>query len=185
MKIFIDDERFPQQVFWENLNLEQNNYHIVRNSFEFIQLITLPFLLKNELPKIICFDHDLADFYTNGQLNDLEKDIVQNQDEYALYKHLSTEDIINHQNILNDFIKYQHKLMVLNYHSNLGKKSAFEMNGFSILKFFVDKLMDKLEDGLIQKEDVMNIQLIFHTQNPIGKKNMESYWQNFLTSYFH
>lgn len=182
MKIFIDDERFPQQVTWENVNFEQNEYHIARDSFQFIQLITKPFLLKNQLPKIICFDHDLADFYTSGKLTEFEQNVEQNEMMQFLFNHLSMDEIINHQHILNDFIQFQHKIMVLNYHSKLGNFDKSEMNGFSILKFFVDKLMDKLEDGLIQKEDVKNIQLIFHTQNPIGKKNMSSYWQNFLQS---
>jgi len=52
-KLFLDDERIPQKVFWVPLPL--GPWVIVRSYNEFVEHIT-----KNGLPEFISFDHDLS-----------------------------------------------------------------------------------------------------------------------------
>ena len=67
-----------------------------------------------------------------------------------------------------DFIiSFDHDIQSYNY---LGD----EITGFDCLKFLVDRLLD-LEVSVDELPA-----LYFHTQNPVGKKNMESYWNNFV-----
>lgn len=47
-----------------------------------------------------------------------------------------------------------------------------ERTGYDCLKFLVEHLIET-------EQPIKNIQCFFHTQNPIGKKNMSSYWYNF------
>lgn len=51
--LFLDDERFPQDVTWVKLPL--HNWTIVRNYTDFVRAIT-----DKGLPKEIAFDHDLG-----------------------------------------------------------------------------------------------------------------------------
>lgn len=52
--LFLDDERHPKDVTWIELPLV--DWVIVRSYDEFVRTI-----LKDGLPKVITFDHDLAD----------------------------------------------------------------------------------------------------------------------------
>jgi len=52
--LFVDDERQPVDVTWVDLPLE--DWKIVRSYNEFVAFITM-----NGLPRVISFDHDLAD----------------------------------------------------------------------------------------------------------------------------
>ena len=52
--LFLDDERFPKNVKWIELPLEQ--WVIVRSYKEFSDWIS-----RNGLPRVISFDNDLAD----------------------------------------------------------------------------------------------------------------------------
>jgi hypothetical protein len=54
--IFLDDIRVPTDVTWVNIPVDQH-YSVVRSYKEFVDLITL----RREVPKYVCYDHDLAD----------------------------------------------------------------------------------------------------------------------------
>lgn len=53
--LFLDDERFPQQVHWIKLPLPSAEYVIVRNFDQFVTMIE-----NNGLPEHLSLDHDLA-----------------------------------------------------------------------------------------------------------------------------
>lgn len=48
-----------------------------------------------------------------------------------------------------------------------------EITGYDCLKWMVDYIID-------HNISINKIQCIFHTQNPVGKANMEGYWNNFV-----
>ena len=48
-----------------------------------------------------------------------------------------------------------------------------ETTGYHVLKNMVEHMMDNPDDNLPEY-------VFFHTQNPVGKRNMESYWKCFL-----
>lgn len=58
--LFLDDERVPKNVRWVKLPLV--SWSIVRNYNDFTSFIT-----KNGCPKIVSFDHDLADAHYLGK----------------------------------------------------------------------------------------------------------------------
>ena len=68
--LFLDDERFPQTavtLVTEKVDMykDDRDWVIVRNYDEFVDTI-----LKNGLPDMISFDHDLADIkYDNGVMS--------------------------------------------------------------------------------------------------------------------
>ena len=63
--LFLDDVRVPTDVTWADVPIDQH-YSVVRSYKEFVDLITL-----RGLPKIVCYDHDLADsHYGHGLNND-------------------------------------------------------------------------------------------------------------------
>lgn len=70
--LFLDDQRFPKDVFWVDLPLVE--WTIVRNYNEFVKIIA-----KRGLPKFISFDHDLDDTHyqeyhrTGGEYFDYSK----------------------------------------------------------------------------------------------------------------
>ena len=53
-----------------------------------------------------------------------------------------------------------------------------ELTGYTVLKEMLDTFLTT-PPGLYTFPE----HLFFHTQNPIGKKNMESYWKNFCNHY--
>lgn len=52
--LFLDDERFPEQVTW--VDLPKHKYTIVRNYNEFIRTVE-----TNGLPVFVSFDNDLGE----------------------------------------------------------------------------------------------------------------------------
>lgn len=65
-----------------------------------------------------------------------------------------------------DAISFDHDLQ--NFHNGI------EYTGMDCVKWLVDQI-------LIHRYKVPEV--YFHTQNPIGKGNMESYWNNFVKFY--
>ena len=65
--IFLDDIRVPTDVTWANIPADQH-YSLVRSYKEFVDLITL----RREVPKFVCYDHDLADTHYVHGLNNNE-----------------------------------------------------------------------------------------------------------------
>ena len=51
-----------------------------------------------------------------------------------------------------------------------------EVTGYDCVKWLCDYIQDS---GL----DISNLTLNFHTANPVGKENMETYWRNFQNHY--
>ena len=51
-----------------------------------------------------------------------------------------------------------------------------EVTGYDVLKWLCDYILD---NGL----DISNLNLKFHTANPVGRANMETYWMNFKNHY--
>ena len=62
-KLFLDDERYPEQVTWVQLPTNfRNHYKIVRSYDEFVRCIE-----RRGLPEFVTFDHDLAmEHYREG-----------------------------------------------------------------------------------------------------------------------
>jgi hypothetical protein len=73
MKIFLDDNRNPYDVFRLTINpiYESTDWVIVKTYEEFVD-----FIEKNGLPEIISFDHDLSfdHYYEKNQKGDLDYD---------------------------------------------------------------------------------------------------------------
>ena len=65
--IFLDDIRVPNDVTWVDVPVDQH-YSVVRSYKEFVDLITL----RREVPKYVCYDHDLADIHYGYGLNNDE-----------------------------------------------------------------------------------------------------------------
>ena len=53
-----------------------------------------------------------------------------------------------------------------------------DFTGYDAVKFLCEYLMVNV------KPEDMNITLVSHSMNPIGKKNIECYWDNFLKVYY-
>ena len=65
--LWLDDIRVPTDVTWANIPADQH-YSLVRSYKEFVDLITL----RREVPKYVCYDHDLADTHYGHGLNNNE-----------------------------------------------------------------------------------------------------------------
>ena len=60
-KVFVDDERLPQQCLTFMEDLEYNGaWVIVRNYDEFVQVVRYNYQVNGILPIVISFDHDLG-----------------------------------------------------------------------------------------------------------------------------
>ena len=64
--LFLDDIRVPTDVTWAEIPINQH-YSVVRSYKEFVDLITL-----RGLPKMVCYDHDLADSHYGLGLENIE-----------------------------------------------------------------------------------------------------------------
>ena len=80
MKLFLDDERMPYDVFryLRNKHYEENNWEIVKDYDQFIGFIS-----SNELPTIISFDHDLHnEHYVYAVASFIPYDLFENKTGY-------------------------------------------------------------------------------------------------------
>lgn len=59
--------------------------------------------------------------------------------------------------------------------------NRWEVTGKTMLEFMIDRLLDLFDAAEIDADDIEGIQVYFHTQNPIGRKNMEALWNGFVT----
>ena len=55
-------------------------------------------------------------------------------------------------------------------------KSGNEVTGYDCLKWLCDYILDN-------NIDINNLTILFHTANPVGKVNMNCYWNNFKDNY--
>ncbi len=67
----------------------------------------------------------------------------------------------------------KHNLIISFDHDIQAFEEGKETTGHDLLKWMVDYLIDW---------EVSVPKCMFHTQNNVGKKNMEIYWENFLTT---
>ena len=51
-----------------------------------------------------------------------------------------------------------------------------EVTGYDCVKWLCDYILDN-------NLDISNLDIRFHTANPVGKENMASYWDNFKNHY--
>ena len=93
--------------------------------------------------------------------NDSDWFVVRNYNEFvsAIEKHFSDLEIISFDNDLANF-----------------DSDGNEVTGYDCVKWLCDYIQD---NGL----DISNLTLNFHTANPVGKENMETYWKNFRNYY--
>lgn len=119
--LFIDDERNPHDVYWENYPFDID-WHIARNQKEFIRFFSnTPAQYQLD---IISFDHDLGDF-----------------------------------------------------------ENGTEITGYHLLKLYLGWWALAIDSGYNTNIEEFPEQLFFHTQNPIGRKNMAEYFKNFKRVY--
>lgn len=129
MNLFLDDARVPNDCanYTGNSIYRLKQWKIVRNYFEFIEAVT------KELPKIISFDHDLAeehyeDLFSNENWNKPDSKIIL---KYDSYKEKSGYECCKW---LTDYCRSNNlKLPEIYVHSMnpVGKKNIIELvNGF-------------------------------------------------------
>lgn len=126
--LFLDDIREPNWVIQYKTDPTYNklDWVVVRSHDEFIKYIT-----ENGMPRLISFDHDLAD------------------EHYVVYDRI-----------------------------NAGLKSTLpdfkEKTGYESLKWVCDYALDN---------DCQLSDMMFHTANYVGMKNMVTYYSNFIKHY--
>lgn len=91
----------------------------------------------------------------------VEWKVVRSYDEFFYEFHRSAFQVISFDHDIQD---YNHR--------------GVELTGYNVLKEMLDTFMTT-HPGLYTLPE----QVFFHTQNPIGKENMESYWKNFCKHY--
>lgn len=70
---------------------------------------------------------------------------------------------------------------IIDYADHHEISNRWEVTGKTMLEFMIDRLLDLVDAGEIDAEDIKQIQVFFHTQNPVGRKNMEALWNGFIT----
>lgn len=70
---------------------------------------------------------------------------------------------------------------IVDYADHHEISNRWEVTGKTMLEYLIDKLLTMYDAGEIDAEDIKQIQVFFHTQNPVGRKNMEALWNGFIT----
>ena len=93
--------------------------------------------------------------------NDSDWFVVRNYNEFvsAIEKHFSDLEIISFDNDLANF-----------------DSDGNEITGYTLVKWLCDYILDN-------DLDISNLEIRFHTANPIGRVNMMCYWDNFRKNY--
>ena len=93
--------------------------------------------------------------------NDSDWLVVRNYNEFvsAIEKHFSDLEIISFDNDLANF-----------------DSDGNEITGYTLVKWLCDYILDN-------DLDISNLEIRFHTANPIGRVNMMCYWDNFRKDY--
>ena len=93
--------------------------------------------------------------------NDSDWLVVRNYNEFvsAIEKHFSDLEIISFDNDLANF-----------------DSDGNEITGYTLVKWLCDYILDN-------DLDISNLEIRFHTANPIGRVNMMCYWDNFRKNY--
>ena len=93
--LFLDDERIPKDVtrYISDIRYIQNIWFIVRSYDQFVSIIK-----EEGIPKIVSFDHDLADFHYKCQ-NDIKYDEMEEKTGYHCARWLINYCIDNKLNL--------------------------------------------------------------------------------------
>ena len=93
--------------------------------------------------------------------NDSDWLVVRNYNEFvsAIEKHFSDLEIISFDNDLANF-----------------DSDGNEITGYTLVKWLCDYILDN-------DLDISNLEIRFHTANPVGRVNMMCYWDNFRKNY--
>lgn len=69
----------------------------------------------------------------------------------------------------------------ISFDHDLGLRiNGSEVTGYNLLQFFVDRLAIMVENGDVTVEQVKEIEILAHSKNPVGSKNIEAYWKSFI-----
>ena len=92
---------------------------------------------------------------------DSEWIVCRNDTEFvsAIEQHFSDLEVVSFDNDLANF-----------------DSDGNEITGYTLVKWLCDYIQDN-------NLDISNLRLNFHTANPVGKENMETYWRNFQNYY--
>ena len=110
-------------------------------------------------------------------------DIIRCHDDFVTY----IETFYEEHKQLPNIISLDHDLADEHYSSDMYKgKEVYDKNyekftektGYDSIKFLVDFIMDK-QISL----KLIPIVVLSHSQNPVGKKNIEMYWKSFIKEY--
>lgn len=186
--IFLDDEREVEDVTWLTPPLKDGNdefqaFSIVRNATDFFSLTKL-FTSFNFFPKKISFDHDLGledncfkiFFDTSSEIHSLKElgiDDASISLNKEIQKNLWLESNPENLELKEFYLKYGKKLETTETYCKV------EMTGKSCLEFFIDCLLDKINEGVLHPIDLDNISLTFHTMNLVEREKMIGLWNNF------
>lgn len=106
--------------------------------------------------------------------------VVRNSEELSDYMHDMSFDIYSFDHDLQDFWEIPEGTVIglSEYGDVLADKTTNgEHTGYTLLQEMISnwEILPNFDLKHLDK-----IKFVFHTQNPIGKKNMESYYQNYL-----
>ena len=84
----------------------------------------------------------------------------------------------NYTKFFYEFYRGQFQAISLDHDIQDYNDRGVELTGYTVLKAMLDTFITA-PHGLYTLPE----QVLFHTQNPVGKENMESYWKNFCKRY--
>ena len=92
---------------------------------------------------------------------DSEWIVVRNYAEFvsAIEKHFSELEVASFDHDINSY-----------------DENGNELTGYDALKWLCNYILDN-------DLDISNLEIRFHTANPVGRANMETYWMNFKNHY--
>lgn len=112
--------------------------------------------------------------------DNIEWIIVRNMEEFADYIHNLSFDIYSFDHDLQDYWEIKEGQVIghdINGAVYATETTARENTGYTILQ---SMLYDWQMLFNFEPKHLDKVKFFFHTQNPIGKKNMESYYQNYV-----
>ena len=88
-------------------------------------------------------------------------------------KHVEWVVVRSYDEFFYEFHRGQFQVISFDHDIQDYNRHGVEMTGYTVLKAMIDYLIDNEESCRMPE------QVFFHTQNPIGKVNMKSYWDSF------
>lgn len=112
--------------------------------------------------------------------NNIEWVVVRNMGEFADHIHDLSFDVYSFDHDLQDYWEIKEGQVIghdIDGAVYATETTAGENTGYTILQ---SMLYDWQMLFNFEPKHLDNVKFFFHTQNPIGKKNMESYYQNYV-----